>query len=73
MPKTVSGKKLIRFLTQKGFEVYSQKGSHVKLISRERHTKTIVPLHKSIAQGTLRAIQKQAKLTTDEIQELAEE
>lgn len=73
MPKTVSGKELVRFLAKKGFQVYSQKGSHVKLISTERNTKTIVPLHKEISIGTMRAIIKQAQLTEKETSKLLNE
>lgn len=73
MPKTVSGKELIKFLSKKGFEIYSQKGSHVKMISKERQTKTIVPMHKEIARSTLHLIFKQAKLSEEEIKELMEE
>jgi len=73
MPKTVSGKELIKFLSKKGFEMYSQKGSHVKMISRERQTKTIIPMHKEIPKGTLNAIFKQVKLTEEEIKQIMEE
>lgn len=72
MPKTISGRELLKFLSKKGFSVYSTRGSHFKLISRERQTRTIVPMHKEIATGTLRAIIKQAKLSEEEIKELME-
>jgi len=70
MPKSISGLELIKFLTKKGFEVYSRKGSHVKLISLSRNTKTIVPLHNGLSVGTLNSILRQAKLTEEEISEL---
>lgn len=60
----------MKFLTKKGFEVYSRKGSHVKLISIQRNTKTIIPLHGEISKGTLNSILRQAKLTEEEINEL---
>ena len=72
MPKIVSGKELLKFLTRKGFQIFSQKGSHAKLISKERQTKTIVPMHKEISKPTLHSIFKQAKLTENEIKELLE-
>ncbi|MBU2100599.1 type II toxin-antitoxin system HicA family toxin [Candidatus Micrarchaeota archaeon] len=72
MPKTVSGLKLVKFLKKKGFEIYSRKGSHVKMISIERNTKTIIPMHKEIAVGTLNSILKQAELSEEEIKELLE-
>jgi len=70
MPKSVSGIELVKFLSKKGFEIYSRKGSHVKMISAERNTKTIVPMHKEISKGTLNAIIKQSKLSEEEIAEL---
>ncbi len=69
MPKTLSGLELIKFLNKKGFEAYSRKGSHVKMISRERQTKTIAPIHKEISRKTLQDIIRQAKLTENEISE----
>ena len=71
MPKAVSGLKLAKFLTKKGFEIYSRKGSHVKMISFQRKTKTIIPMHKEISKGTLNNIFKQAKLSEEEINEIA--
>jgi len=70
MPKTVSGLKLLKFLEKKGFDIYSRKSSHIKMISIKRNTKTIIPMHKEISIGTLRAIIKQAKLSEDEVREL---
>lgn len=70
MPKTISGLELIKFLSKKGFQIYSRKGSQVKMISIERNTKTIVPVHKGISRGTLQSIFRQAKLTEREIEEL---
>ena len=70
MPKTISGLELVKFLTKKGFEIYTRKGSHVKLISISRSTKTIVPQHDELSVGTLNSILRQAKLTEEEIKEL---
>jgi len=70
MPKSISGIELVKFLSKRGFAIYSRKGSHVKLISADRQTKTIVPMHREISKGTLRAIFRQAKLTDEEISEL---
>ena len=70
MPKTVSGLALIKFLKNKGFDIYSRKGSHVKMVSLQRNTKTIIPMHKEISRGTLNNIFRQAKLTEEEIDEL---
>lgn len=70
MPKKISGLNLVKFLGKKGFDVYSRKGSHVKMVSLTRNTKTIVPMHSEISRGTLNSIFKQAKLSEEEIAEL---
>ncbi|OIN89958.1 hypothetical protein COW80_04625 [Candidatus Beckwithbacteria bacterium CG22_combo_CG10-13_8_21_14_all_01_47_9] len=58
MPKLpqVSGKQVIKALKKIGFEVISQKGSHIK-IRRESNGKAdtvTVPNHRQIRKGTLR-------------------
>ncbi len=61
MPKrlpVVSGKKLISFLTEMGYRVVRQRGSHVRL---EKSTeagvhKITIPNHDPIAKGTLNDI-----------------
>ncbi len=70
MPKNPSGLGIVKFLEKKGFVIYSRKGSHVKMVSIERKTKTIVPMHKELSKGTLKAIIKQAKLNEKETEEL---
>lgn len=51
----LSGKELIQILKRHGFEVVRQKGSHVSLrkITTQVVKKTVVPLHDSLAKGTL--------------------
>jgi predicted RNA binding protein YcfA (HicA-like mRNA interferase family) len=61
----VSGADAIRIFGKVGFEQTSQRGSHVKL----RHMNgrvVIVPLHKELAQGTLRSVLRQAGLSPEE-------
>ncbi|MFH1224581.1 MAG: type II toxin-antitoxin system HicA family toxin [Candidatus Diapherotrites archaeon] len=70
MPKTVSGIEAVKFLCRHGFDIYSRKGSHVKLVSLERHAKAIVPMHRELSRGTLNSILRQAKLSDGEISEL---
>ena len=61
MPKklpVISGKKLISFLTEMGYRVVRQRGSHVRL---EKSTeagvhKITIPNHDPIAKGTLNDI-----------------
>jgi len=65
MPKlrSLSGKEVIRILLRFGFEIASQRGSHVKLRrflpDGTKQTLTI-PLHEDLDRGTIRAIFRQA-------------
>ncbi|MBI4057702.1 type II toxin-antitoxin system HicA family toxin [Candidatus Microgenomates bacterium] len=54
-----------------GFEIISQKGSHIKLrriFHGETYTAT-VPDHKEVALGTLQSVLKQAGITREELEE----
>jgi len=65
--KRLSGSQVIAILAKSGFQVVSQKGSHVKLkryINEKSQTLTI-PNHKEIDTGTLRAIFNQASQFID--------
>ncbi|WP_028934738.1 type II toxin-antitoxin system HicA family toxin [Pseudonocardia spinosispora] len=65
----LSGKQIIAALEKIGFEHVSTKGSHAKL----RHSdgrRTIVPLHRTVARGTLSSIFLQAGVTAQEFQKL---
>lgn len=60
--KRLSGAEIIAILEQFGFEVHSQRGSHVKLrrISISGKETLTVPNHRQIDIGTCRAIYRQA-------------
>jgi predicted RNA binding protein YcfA (HicA-like mRNA interferase family) len=60
--KSFSGGELIKVFAVFGFEVLSQKGSHIKLrrISENKKETLIIPNHNSIDKGTLKAIIRQA-------------
>ena len=65
MPKlrVLSGKEVVKILSKFGFEVVSQRGSHVKLrriLSDETKQILTVPLHDELDKGTLKAIIRQA-------------
>ncbi len=69
---SVSGERLIRALKRAGFVELRQKGSHVSL---ERKTtdhvyRTVVPLHSTLARGTLAKIVKQAGITPEQLLDL---
>ncbi len=56
--KVLSAKEVVEIFCNLGFEVISQKGSYVKLVRQTNFQKQIlvVPNHKTIRKGTLRAI-----------------
>lgn len=56
-------------LRRAGFEVVSQRGSHIKLRAGDGRT-VIVPDHREIAGGTMRSILRQAGLTAEEFDRL---
>jgi predicted RNA binding protein YcfA (HicA-like mRNA interferase family) len=62
-PKVLSGSDVVRILASFGFEVASQRGSHIKLrrilADGTRQTLT-VPNHRELDRGTVLGIYKQA-------------
>ncbi|HEY5601351.1 MAG TPA: type II toxin-antitoxin system HicA family toxin [Patescibacteria group bacterium] len=61
----------MKALRRIGFEIISQKGSHIKLrrnFDGKVYT-VIVPNHKEVALGTLQSILKQAGIMMDELEE----
>jgi predicted RNA binding protein YcfA (HicA-like mRNA interferase family) len=60
--KRLSGVEVIDILKQFGFEVHSQKGSHIKLrrIGISGKETLTVPNHRQLDTGTCRAIYRQA-------------
>ncbi len=71
MPKlpVISGKELIAALKKAGFVEVRQKGSHVSLqkITKEAIFRTVVPLHRELARGTLIDILHQTGLSRDDL------
>ena len=67
-PKPLSFREVVRKLQAAGFQVASQRGSHVKFMRQTAEgTRTaIVPSHREIAPGTLRSILRQAGLTVQD-------
>ncbi|MBZ0283043.1 MAG: type II toxin-antitoxin system HicA family toxin [Anaerolineae bacterium] len=63
---SVSGRDCIKVLQKVGFYITRQKGSHINLRRDDPFAKTVVPDHKEIKKGTLKAILKDANLTVDE-------
>ncbi|MGW4734470.1 type II toxin-antitoxin system HicA family toxin [Streptomyces shenzhenensis] len=67
VPTGLSGAAVAKALERGGFEHISTRGSHAKYRSGERTV--IVPLHRSLAPGTLRSVLRQADWTVDDLEE----
>ncbi len=64
---SVSGSDAIRAFERIGYEVDRQRGSHVILRqSVAPYRRLVVPVHKSLAKGTLRSLIRESGLTVDE-------
>jgi predicted RNA binding protein YcfA (HicA-like mRNA interferase family) len=66
----ISGKQCIKALQKTGFDILRQKGSHIVLRRQDPFSEVVVPNHKELDKGTLRAIIRQAELSVDEFIEL---
>ena len=67
----VSGREVVKALLKVGYEQDRQRGSHIILRQvAAPHRRLVVPDHKEVAKGTLRAIIRQAGLTVDEFKAL---
>lgn len=65
----ISGEDLIRVLGKFGYARVRQKGSHVRLRhpSDPRRKPLTIPLHRSIAFGTLKQILRDAQISVEEL------
>jgi predicted RNA binding protein YcfA (HicA-like mRNA interferase family) len=70
--RTLSYREVKRKLEFLGFEIISQKGSHVKYLleTSEGKRTVIVPENKEIAIGTLRSIVRQAGIAPEKFEEI---
>lgn len=66
----ISGRDLVKALSQIGFSFDRQKGSHMMLFRAEPPTTISVPDHRELDRGTLRAIIRQAGITPDQLNQL---
>jgi len=62
----LSGRECIAALAKAGYYEKRQRGSHVILRRDDPFAQVVVPDHKELDRGTLRAIIRQAGLTVDE-------
>lgn len=63
---SISGRACIKALERAGFVVRRQEGSHVILRRAQPFGQLVVPDHKELDRGMLRAIIRQADLTVEE-------
>jgi predicted RNA binding protein YcfA (HicA-like mRNA interferase family) len=66
LPRSLSGKEVVKALQKSGFYVKRQKGSHLVLRRDSPFAQIVVPEHKSIDTGTLASIIHGADLTIEE-------
>jgi len=67
----LSGREVVKVLEGIGYARDRQRGSHIILRKRTPpYRRLVVPDHKEIARGTLRAIIRQVGLTREEFMEL---
>ena len=62
----VSGRDCVQALGKAGFRVVRQRGSHITLRRDNPYGRVIVPDHRELDRGTLRAIIRQAGLSVAE-------
>ena len=62
----ISGREAVRALEKLGFYVKRQHGSHIILRRDDPFAQTVVPDHKELDRGTLRAILRQTDISVDE-------
>ncbi len=66
-----SGRDVVRALGKIGYEVDRQRGSHIMLRNTgPPHRRIVVPDHREVAKGTLRAIIRECGLSVNEFQKL---
>jgi predicted RNA binding protein YcfA (HicA-like mRNA interferase family) len=66
----ISGREWARALARVGFYLKRQEGSHMVLRRDDPFAQVVVPDHKELDRGTLRAIIRQAGLSVDEFSNL---
>ena len=67
----ISGRDCVKALAKRGFYVRRQEGSHIVLRRDDPFAQVVVPDHKELDRGTLRAIIRQAGLSVTEFVNLA--
>lgn len=63
----VSGEQVVAALLRIGFRIRRQHGSHIILRRDEPFAQTVVPAHRELDRGTLRAILRQIDLSVEDL------
>lgn len=66
----ISGRECVKVLSKAGFYLKRQEGSHIILRRDDPFGQLVVPDHKELDRGTLRAIIRQSGLSVDEFTKL---
>ncbi|MFW0859200.1 MAG: type II toxin-antitoxin system HicA family toxin [Dehalococcoidia bacterium] len=66
----ISGRVCVKALEKVGFYFKRQEGSHIILRRNDPFAQVVVPNHKELDRGTLRAIIRQAGISVDEFVKL---
>jgi predicted RNA binding protein YcfA (HicA-like mRNA interferase family) len=66
----ISGRECAKALEKAGFVLRRQEGSHMILRRNDPFAQVVVPDHKELDRGTLRAIIRHVNLTTEELTSL---
>ena len=66
----VSGEQVVAALQRIGFRVRRQHGSHIIMRRDEPFAQTVVPAHRELDRGTLRAILRQIDLSVEDFTRL---
>jgi predicted RNA binding protein YcfA (HicA-like mRNA interferase family) len=65
LPSDLSGEDVRKILERLGMTFKRHKGSHMILVGTDPPCRVVVPVHKNVRVGTLRAIISQAGLTVE--------
>jgi predicted RNA binding protein YcfA (HicA-like mRNA interferase family) len=62
----ISGRECVQALEKIGFQVVRQRGSHIVLVRNDPPAQTVVPDHRELDRGTLRAIIRHVGLSVEQ-------
>lgn len=69
----LSGRELVKALAKVGFLPIRQHGSHIILRRVDPWCQTVIPDHKELDRGTLRAILRQTEVSVERLNQLLRE